>query len=312
MKYYLPEDYDLFACLKDQCRHTCCAGWEIDIDPDSWRLYQELPGSVGDRIRANVDQKGDTVSFRLDEKRRCPMLTQDGLCSLIIACGEDALCDICADHPRYRNFFSDRVEMGLGLCCEAAALQTVTRKAPYALRLYAEESGGSPLTEQEKMILSVRENMVSVFQRNSVPYSMKEADVLRLLPAFRWPAPDNDLLFLTGLERLDSAWDKRLARLRKPRVSHLSDPSWDNALSQLAVSFLYRQLPDAAEDGLLNPRSLFALWSVRLIDAMTETADLAGLADTARAYSAEIEYSDDNLKACFSYLRECFPDNGII
>ncbi len=310
MKYYLPEDYDRFSCLKDQCRHTCCAGWEIDIDPDSWRLYQELPGPVGEKIRDSVIRKDGIVSFRLDDNGNCPMLTKDRLCSLILAYGEDVLCDICADHPRYRNFFSDRVEMGLGLCCEAAALQTVTRKQPYALRLFAEESGGSPLTEQEKKVLSVRESMAVILQRNSVPFRVKEENTLKLLPAFEWPAPENDLFFLTNLERLDSAWEERLSLLQKPYAAHLSDSVWDNALSQLAVSFLYRHLPDAAEDGLLNPRALFSLWSVRLIEAMTEKASLTGLADTARAYSAEIEYSDENLKACFHYLKECFLNNA--
>ena len=309
MKYYLPEDYNGFACLKDQCRHTCCAGWEIDIDPDSWRLYQELPGPVGEQVRASVIRKDGTISFRLDEEGRCPMLTEDHLCTLILAYGEDVLCDICADHPRYRNFFSDRVEMGLGLCCEAAALQTVTRKQPYALQLFAEESGGSPLTEQEKMILSVREEMTSLLQRDSIPYCVKEENFVKLLPAFEWPAPEHDFLFLMNLERLDKAWEECLARLQKSRISHPSSPAWDNALSQLAVSFLFRHLPDAAEDGLLYPRALFSLWSVRLIGAMTETAALTELAETARAYSAEIEYSDENLKACLQYLKECFRKN---
>ena len=42
---------------------------------------------------------------------------------------------------------------------------------------------------------------------------------------------------------------------------------------------------------------------------MTETDGLRELAETARAYSAEIEYSDDNLKACFQYLKKCFLNN---
>ena len=306
MKYYLPEDYDQFSCLKDQCRHTCCAGWEIDIDPDTWRLYQELPGPVGEHARKSVTHTGDVVSFRLDEKRRCPMLTEDHLCSLILAFGEDVLCNICADHPRYRNFFSDRVEMGLGLCCEAAARQTVNRTEPYRLCLVSEEPGGTPLTETEKSILSFREKLVSILQQESIPYKTKEAEAVALLPLFQWPGADQDRAFLSGLERLDPSWDKSLALLQTPMMSRLDDPDWDRALSQLAVSFLFRHLPDAAEDGLLLSRVLFSLWSVRLIDRMTKTDSLNELADTARAYSSEIEYSDDNLKVCFSYLENCF------
>lgn len=306
MKYYFPDDYDSFSCLKGQCRHTCCAGWEIDIDSDTWQIYQELPGPVGEKVRASVTRTDDTVSFRLDKNGRCPMLNEENLCNLILAFGEDALCDICTDHPRYRNFFSDRVETGLGLCCEAAARQTVYRKTPYLLRLAVEEPGGAPLTEEEERIISFRANMAAIFQRENVPYEKKEEEALTLLPKFRWPGAEKDLLFLMKLERLDKAWESSLLRLGAARTRSGNHPAWDGALSQLAVSFLYRHLPDAADDGLLNARALFSLWSVRLIDAMTMTDDLDDLAETARAYSAEIEYSEDNLKACFSYLKACF------
>ena len=234
------------------------------------------------------------------------MLTEDHLCSLILAFGEDVLCNICADHPRYRNFFSDRVEMGLGLCCEAAARQTVNRTEPYKLRLVSEEPGGTPLTETEKIILSFREKLASILQQKSIPYKTKEAEAVTLLPPFQWPEEEQERAFLSDLERLDPSWNKRLALLQTPMMSCSDAPERDRALSQLAVSFLFRHLPDAGEDGLLSSRTLFSLWSVRLIERMTRTDSLDELADTARAYSAEIEYSDDNLKACFSYLENCF------
>ena len=34
--------------------------------------------------------------------------------------GEKSLCQVCGDHPRFRSFFGDRVETGLGLSCEQA------------------------------------------------------------------------------------------------------------------------------------------------------------------------------------------------
>lgn len=305
MKYYFPEDYDSFSCLKEECRHTCCASWEIDIDPDTWKLYQELPGPLGERVRSSVQRSGETVSFQLDEKGRCPMLTKDGLCSLILAYGEDVLCDICTDHPRYRNYFSDRVETGLGLCCEAAARQTVYRTKPYRLCLVADEDGGETLSVQEKEILSFREKLASVFNLQEVPYSDRERKALSLLPPFVMPSAEENGAFLQKLERLDREWESRLLLLGSAARLGGGD-TWDRALGQLAVSFLYRHLPDAAEDGLLNARGLFALWSVRLIDGMTIQEDLDELAETARAYSAEIEYSEENLNACFAFLNSCF------
>ena len=32
MKLYAPEYYKQFQCIADKCTHSCCIGWEIDID----------------------------------------------------------------------------------------------------------------------------------------------------------------------------------------------------------------------------------------------------------------------------------------
>ena len=162
------------------------------------------------------------------------------------------------------------------------------------------------MTEEEKEILSFRAKIAGIYQQENIPYAKKEKEALPLLPKVGWPGAEKDLSFLMNLERLDKTWEESLHRLSAARTRSGNHPDWDGALSQLAVSFLYRHLPDAVEDGLLNARALFSLWSVRLIDAMTMTDDLDDLAETARAYSAEIEYSEDNLKACFSYLNACF------
>ena len=39
---------------------------------------------------------------------------------IFINLGEDRLCDICREHPRFYNWFGDYTEVGLGLCCEEA------------------------------------------------------------------------------------------------------------------------------------------------------------------------------------------------
>ena len=30
-----PNYYMNFKCIADKCRHTCCAGWEIEIDDET-------------------------------------------------------------------------------------------------------------------------------------------------------------------------------------------------------------------------------------------------------------------------------------
>ena len=41
MKYYLPDYYEEFKCIAQKCKHSCCVGWEIDIDDDTLAYYNQ-------------------------------------------------------------------------------------------------------------------------------------------------------------------------------------------------------------------------------------------------------------------------------
>ena len=64
-----PDFYDDFQCLASRCRHSCCIGWEIDVDADTLAAYQTLEGPLGDELREKIDP-GPTPHFRLGEGER--------------------------------------------------------------------------------------------------------------------------------------------------------------------------------------------------------------------------------------------------
>lgn len=88
MTLIYPATADAFRCIADACRHTCCKGWEIDIDPNTRAKYAAMTGEIGQRLRDAIADTPDGASFRLREDERCPMLNDNGLCDIITACGE--------------------------------------------------------------------------------------------------------------------------------------------------------------------------------------------------------------------------------
>ena len=65
MKLYAPQYYKDFRCIADRCRHSCCIGWEIDVDEDSLAFYEGLEGEYAPAIRASIDT-ADTPHFAED------------------------------------------------------------------------------------------------------------------------------------------------------------------------------------------------------------------------------------------------------
>jgi len=119
MKLYAPSYYKKFKCIADKCEHSCCIGWEIDIDEVTLKKYEKLKNGYAPAIKESISLK-ETPHFKLCEGDRCPHLDETGLCKIISRVGEDYLCDICREHPRFYNFTSV-AEVGIGMSCTEAA-----------------------------------------------------------------------------------------------------------------------------------------------------------------------------------------------
>lgn len=125
-----PDDYAAFRCLAGACPQTCCAAWEIVVDPDAQDAYLRLQHPLVAKLRRvlRVDSEGDTYFAQTDG--RCPFLCADGLCELQRTLGEQSLCRTCRDFPRWEVLLCDRVEQGLSPACPEAARRLLERSAP--------------------------------------------------------------------------------------------------------------------------------------------------------------------------------------
>ena len=122
-----PEYYEQFQCIAGRCEDTCCAGWEIDIDDDSYKYYMSIEGEFVERLRNSIKEYEiddedvyESHGFILTDKHRCPFLDNNNLCDLYRELGEEALCDVCTDTPRnYLEYGGDR-ELSLSASCAEA------------------------------------------------------------------------------------------------------------------------------------------------------------------------------------------------
>lgn len=129
MKICKPDYYDRFKCIAGACSDSCCIGWEIDVDEDKRAMYRSVPGELGERLKHCIDWEEGHFILQ-GEKERCPFLNNENLCDLIIGLGEDSLCVICREHPRYYDWYDGYTEVGVGLCCEAAARLVLESEQP--------------------------------------------------------------------------------------------------------------------------------------------------------------------------------------
>lgn len=307
-----PDYYPQFRCAAAACRHNCCIGWEIDVDEETLARYMALEDAMGARLRESIARDGDAPHFRLGAGERCPFLNGGNLCDLILYGGEEMLCQICTDHPRYRGFFSGRTEIGVGLCCEEAARLILTKREK--TRLITEGTGA--LTEEEAALLSLRDALITIAQQRMLPLEARmEAILARCGTALPEVSAADWAAFCLALERMDEAWTGILEALRAnadtlPReafAAHMASRMTE--YEQLLVYFLYRHLPAALDDGDACGKAAFAVLSVRLLFALGalrygQSGDFTvdDQIELCRLYSAEIEYSDDNLNAFFDAL----------
>lgn len=300
VKLIAPEGYDSFTCIADRCQHTCCAGWEIDVDEDALAAYRQVQGPLGKKLAQEIVQAEDgTFSFRLTAEERCPFLRQDHLCELICELGPERLCQVCADHPRYRNFYTDRVEIGLGLCCEEATRQQLTREAPFRLVVLADDGGGEALSPEEAALLRDREALLNIARDRTRPLNARVRELMQLAGMEAAPDMRAWASFFLKLERLDPAWTALLEELVQTPCAPLLPESLSLPGEQLLCCLLYRHLPAALEDGCIQPRLVFVLRCWLLIAALTNAhraASLPAFLSLVRLFSSEIEYSQENIE----------------
>lgn len=305
MKLYAPTYYKEFECKKEKCKRNCCIGWEIYIDEKTAEKYRTAKGSLWDSVREGLLALDDgSVTFRM-KNGRCPNLTDGGLCRIISEAGEEMICDICKSHPRFYNVTQRGAEVGVGLACEAAAeliLSNDLEITPISEISATEEEIYYDITEN-------REKALAHLREKSTSYKEKTQELKKCFSIandgrtfLEWAD-----LYLT-LENLDPIWRVYINEAKRLKKD-FSLPSVEegNILSRLTSYFLYRYMPKAEDS--IHERAIIA-FSVHaplmIYSIYAANKDKITLLDAAILYSAEIEYSEENVERLISEFDTSF------
>jgi len=305
MNIYAPEYYNSFKCIADKCMHSCCVGWEIDIDNETLEYYKTLNDDFGRKIFNSISTENETAHFVLTPEERCPFLDKNNLCDIIKNLGHKSLCQICSDHPRFRNFFSDRIEIGLGLCCEEACRIILTNNKKTNL-ISIENDTYEFLNQDEINFLILRNNIFKILQNRSKTLDTRISEVVDFIKIKRNKKSFKEWInFYLSLENLDKSWYEKLKAILNDELNTKKCCDNQIAFEQLIIYFIYRHFADGICDNTLKTRVAFSLHAAYIIkNICVDCNDINEIIDISRQYSSEIEYSEENMKKIFEALSD--------
>lgn len=293
-----PYFFDSFKCKASECTDSCCIGWEIDIDSDSIAKYNAVDGEFGERLKANILTDGECSYFKLAKDERCPFLNSDNLCDIYINIGEESLCDICREHPRFYNEFAGRCEAGIGLCCERVCEILFCDDSPVGF--VTEDDGyDDDFDEFEASVINLRQQIIDTVSDRSVPFFDRLKKLCKVCSV------DDVVRILANTEPINDEWSKYISNLQNivVRLSQVTPCFNDSDYEKLFVYILFRHFTKAVYDGETDKWLLFCVANIMFIYAMDlYTVYSKGeytpsdRINNVKFWSKQIEYSEENIE----------------
>ena len=334
-----PSYFKKFVCIADKCPDTCCAGWQIVVDPESLGRYQNLEGAYAEKIRSliTVDEDGDSIFIPKNE--RCPFLLDSGLCEMYCELNHDALCRTCRQFPRHMTYFGARVETGISLSCPEAA--RLIMESPDPITFETEEIHGSilptaidpnlyfTLVSARKTAINILQNREFAIEDRIISFLIfcdrvshllrkKEFGEIRSQEAEEFENPVSQVRSpqrakkalakyfsdFKSLEMLDSSWKESLRKAENARIPEAKSIEWE--YEHLMIYFVFRYFMTAVFDGSLLPKAKFAAVAFIIIrhlqaEVMSEKTERVRV---MQKFSKEVEHSASNMEFINTAIRK--------
>lgn len=218
-----------FQCIGPDCPDTCCYGWQIPVEHETYVRLKNLPDKelkplIKQALHRGAGKSGSSdfgyLSIGKDPSAHCELLSGEGLCQLHAKCGEGVMPAVCANYPRMTKSVAGGYE------------QFAMPSCPEVARLIVEDQAAMSLLIQEQ---TVRSRMVTEIEATGKTPANEEvraffltllaADGLRLWQklalsllvaeslenAFAAAQPESDEHYASTVQAILTDWQQRLA-----------------------------------------------------------------------------------------------------
>ncbi|MCR4673846.1 MAG: flagellin lysine-N-methylase [Lachnospiraceae bacterium] len=330
-----PSYFEIFKCVGGSCKDSCCIGWELDIDDETFYKYRVVEGEFGKRLNEHMVDEKDAKYFRLRENKRCPMLNDDNLCDIILNLGEDALCTVCGEYPRYFVDLEGYTQIDLSLSClevgrlffSSANTFSFKRKIEkenktiFIADINQKEDGLSTLDPFLQEVIKKRDSEIALLQNRRKPFYLRleELGYLNRFRSIFFDLNKNTVLEIKHeiislcdeMEILEKRFPNYLMELRLLSDDEFFDLTSDfiaehNAMcagyfEKLATYLIFRYSLDVCfqckRENIESfiDRSLCLILFLSMIHWKSNSFFIEDIIDIAHLYSKQVEHDETNV-----------------
>jgi lysine-N-methylase len=145
-----PDYFPKFSCIGAACEDTCCSGWAVNIDRDTYHNYKSnkhkalapiFKIAVKKDTSPRANNKNNFGIMQLKPDGACFFLEENQLCAIQKHLGAQALSQTCKNYPRLYNRFGSQNEVALGISCPEAARLILLNPEPMQFATISRDSG---------------------------------------------------------------------------------------------------------------------------------------------------------------------------
>lgn len=227
--YIYIDFYKQFQCIGQNCRNSCCCGWDISFDPSSTQYYQNLNGKFGDFIRQNIfwDEKKELTFVKMTPGRKCPFLDKNGLCRIYIECGEEKMSTTCKTFPRSRLDLPGNSMRGFSMSCEEVLRMLYYKSDP--VHLCAE--GGAHIQSMDDLTIYELSQFIGwgmeILQDETIPFSVGLATVLAIGLEVETPFKNQDFESFESIILHSGDLQNQFQQAKEDFTSDMKELAWN-------------------------------------------------------------------------------------